>query len=226
MGHGHLCVIPARIFDIEGVDPSDVAVLAALAAFADKDGFCFPRQATIGALLRRDRTWVSRRLAKLERLGVLESQDRSGRGKEYRIQYNHISRTPDVQPSHTRCVDGEHLECDVHTQKDKKKELFKHNATLSGVTEFDYEREFGIQLPPATQGMNLNRVFSILLKFKLDTEAAQLVLLEFQALADAGKLKQSPFDTLAALATVASRGQLRLSARGEKVRQKLGGLWA
>jgi len=226
MKHGPICIIPARVFYIDGIDPPDIAALTALAAFANKEGFCFPRQATIGALLRRDRTWISRRLAKLEKLGVLESQDRSGRGKKYTIQFEHNSRTPDVQPSHTCSANEAKQMCRSLTQKEKEKGIFKHNATRSGVTEFDYEREFGIQLPPATKNMNQNRIFSILLKFKLDTEAAQLVLLEFQALADAGKLKKCPFDTLAALATVASRAQLRLSARGEKVRQKLGGLWA
>jgi len=225
MKHGPICIIPSRIFHLEGIEPYDVAVLAALAAYANKEGYCFPHQSTIAALLKRHRTCISRCLVKLERLGVLSSRDRGGRGKTYKIFYDHLHHSPGVIPSHTTGADATNQVCVRHTQKDKDKDDSQLNATASGVTEYDFEEKFGVRLAPAAQGLNLERVFSIFFKFKLDAESAQLVLLEFQATSDSGKMKTDPFDTLAALANLASNSRLNLSKRGEKVRQESGPLW-
>ncbi len=73
--------IPARWFDHPDVDADGIAVLAALSTFADRQGRCWPSQATLAGRLKRSRSWVSKMIARLAAAGLLEVRDRwSGNG--------------------------------------------------------------------------------------------------------------------------------------------------
>ena len=58
-------------------DADRVAVLAALATYADEAGFCEPSQATLARRLGRSRPWVNRVVAALAATGLLRKETRS-----------------------------------------------------------------------------------------------------------------------------------------------------
>ena len=60
-----------------GTDADRVAVLAALATYADEAGFCEPSQATLARRLGRSRPWANRVVAALAATGLLRKEARS-----------------------------------------------------------------------------------------------------------------------------------------------------
>lgn len=68
--------IPAWWMEHDGVDADGVAVLAALATFADRQGRCWPSQTTLAGKLKRSRAWVNKTIAKLAEAGLVEVKDR------------------------------------------------------------------------------------------------------------------------------------------------------
>jgi len=72
--------VPAHWLEDPGVGVEELAVLAALAVHADRDGVCVVRQRTLAGLLRRSREWVCRVLARLcEPGGLVEKEHRADR---------------------------------------------------------------------------------------------------------------------------------------------------
>ncbi len=59
------------------VDADRLAVMAALATYADDEGFCEPSQATLAKRLRRSRPWANRVVADLARHGLLRKEGRA-----------------------------------------------------------------------------------------------------------------------------------------------------
>ena len=59
------------------IDADQVAVLAALATYADETGFCEPSQATLARRLKRSRPWANRVVADLAASGLLRKEARS-----------------------------------------------------------------------------------------------------------------------------------------------------
>jgi len=64
-----------RMFASGEIDADDIVLLNALAAFADSDGYTYPAQGTLATCVRKDRSTVNRRLAKLSALLLIEAQD-------------------------------------------------------------------------------------------------------------------------------------------------------
>lgn len=60
-----------------GVDADRFAVLAALATYADENGFCEPSQGTLAKRLCRSRPWANRVVADLAGIGMLRKQGRA-----------------------------------------------------------------------------------------------------------------------------------------------------
>lgn len=70
--------IPAWWLDHPDLDADGLAVLAALSTYADEAGVCWPSQATLAAKLKRSRPTVNRIVGRLEGLGLLAVEHRSG----------------------------------------------------------------------------------------------------------------------------------------------------
>ncbi|MGF7177698.1 helix-turn-helix domain-containing protein [Azospirillum doebereinerae] len=70
--------IPAWWLDHPELDADGLAILAALSTYADEVGVCWPSQATLAAKLKRSRPTVNRILGRLEALGLVIIEHRSG----------------------------------------------------------------------------------------------------------------------------------------------------
>jgi len=78
-----------------GTDADRVAVLAALATYADEAGFCEPSQATLARRLGRSRPWANRVVADLVTAGLLRKEARSrSNGGTTSCRYQ-LALTPD-----------------------------------------------------------------------------------------------------------------------------------
>ena len=69
--------IPAWWLDHPDLDADGLAVLAALATYADEQGVCWPSQATLASKLKRSRPTVNRILGRLSEAGLVEVERRS-----------------------------------------------------------------------------------------------------------------------------------------------------
>lgn len=68
--------IPAWWLDHPELDADGLAVLAALATHADRQGRCWPSQTTLAGKLKRSRSWVGKIVARLAATGILAVEDR------------------------------------------------------------------------------------------------------------------------------------------------------
>jgi biotin operon repressor len=62
--------------------------------FADRDGRCFPLQATLAEALGLSRTWVTERLKRLERRGVIRQERRFVAGRQIGSRYTLLDAAP------------------------------------------------------------------------------------------------------------------------------------
>ena len=89
-----------------GTDADRVAVLAALATYADEAGFCEPSQATLARRLGRSRPWANRVVAALAATGLLRKEARSrSNGGMTSCRYQ-LALTPDQAESFLSQVAG------------------------------------------------------------------------------------------------------------------------
>ncbi len=70
--------IPAWWLDHPNLDADGLAVLAALATYADDEGTCWPSQSTLAAKLKRSRPTINRILQRLDEIGLVEIVHRRG----------------------------------------------------------------------------------------------------------------------------------------------------
>jgi hypothetical protein len=68
--------VPAWWLDHPAVDADALAVLTALATFADRRGRCWPSQTTLATRLKRSRAWVNKTLGRLADAGLIAVRDR------------------------------------------------------------------------------------------------------------------------------------------------------
>ena len=80
-------IIPASLFD-HGLGPAEVALIALLSTYADKNGWCWPSQSTLATKLGRSRAWVISSLKTLQEAKILEITRKSGGISKYRISYD------------------------------------------------------------------------------------------------------------------------------------------
>lgn len=67
---------PSWWLDRPEVDADALAVLCALSTFANRQGRCWPSQATLAAKLKRSRAWVNKTLGRLADAGLIVARDR------------------------------------------------------------------------------------------------------------------------------------------------------
>lgn len=70
------CVIQTRWFDLPMFGVAEAALVAALDAFSDKDGWCWPSQGTLATMLKKSRPWVIETMKALVGMGIIEKQSR------------------------------------------------------------------------------------------------------------------------------------------------------
>jgi hypothetical protein len=102
---GRFAVIPTTAVLDPELHPTAIRVLAVLASYADKEGWCWPSQTTLGESLGVSRQAIQRQLAHLEDRGYIESarQARADGGetsKKYRIRYDYDVAPPQPQGLH------------------------------------------------------------------------------------------------------------------------------
>ena len=68
--------VPAWWLMHPGIDADRFCVMAAMATYADREGYCDPSQATLARRLRRSRPWVNRVVAELASAGLLRKTAR------------------------------------------------------------------------------------------------------------------------------------------------------
>lgn len=90
---GRWGAVPASWFTHPDLGLDEIGVLACLATYADAEGWCWPKQATIATHLKRSRPWVIKVINRLVELGVIERVQQYGRDGgqrpcRYRIRYD------------------------------------------------------------------------------------------------------------------------------------------
>jgi hypothetical protein len=81
-------IVRASWVDHPEVGPDELAMLALLSLYANRDGSCWPSQSTLADRLKRSRSWVIRVLNRLEKLGlVARSQRQATRGRRATCLY-------------------------------------------------------------------------------------------------------------------------------------------
>lgn len=89
--HGQFSIIPARSIYDKRLDTDDRDVLNCLGLYADRDGWCYPNQRTIGNILGKSRSFISNRISHLEKCGyviVIEQRNVNTNaqiGNKYRV---------------------------------------------------------------------------------------------------------------------------------------------
>lgn len=68
--------VPSWWLDHPDIDADALAVLSALATFANRQGRCWPSQTTLAAKLKRSRAWVNKTLGRLADAGLIVARDR------------------------------------------------------------------------------------------------------------------------------------------------------
>lgn len=68
--------VPSWWLDHPDIDADALAVLSALATFANRQGRCWPSQTTLAAKLKRSRAWVNKTLGRLADAGLIAVRDR------------------------------------------------------------------------------------------------------------------------------------------------------
>lgn len=88
---GNLSIIPAAAVFDDRLSAADIRVLAALGAYADKEGRCWPATSTIASRTGISERYVRTCLRNLEGFGYLKTEPRSGQTSVYRIPRNYSS---------------------------------------------------------------------------------------------------------------------------------------
>lgn len=91
--------VPSWWLDHPDVDADALAVLSALATFANRQGRCWPSQTTLAAKLKRSRAWVNKTLGRLADAGLIAVRDRwSENGGRLSSLYE-LQTTPAAAPA-------------------------------------------------------------------------------------------------------------------------------
>ncbi len=102
--------IPAWWLDHPDLEADGLAVLAALATFADEHGVCWPSQSTLAAKLKRSRPTINRILQRLDDMGLVSIEHRRGRDGarlscRYRLRVAQNCATQNPAPQNPRIQD-------------------------------------------------------------------------------------------------------------------------
>lgn len=99
--------VPSWWLDHPDIDADALAVLSALATFANRQGRCWPSQTTLAAKLKRSRAWVNKTLGRLADAGLIVARDRwSENGGRLSSLYE-LQTTPVASPAPQSAAPGE-----------------------------------------------------------------------------------------------------------------------
>ncbi len=122
MSDNRFAAIPTAALEDERITATDIAVLAALARYADKHGWCYPKQDDLARLARMRRETVNRRINVLCKLGYVEKTGRTlpGKGKignQYRVVLDVKRAEPDQFYPETNVILDHNGQCDPRSQR-------------------------------------------------------------------------------------------------------------
>ena len=91
---GGLCIVPAAaVFDLN-LSHADIRILAALSAYADKSGKCWPSVPTLAQRTGLSERHVRTSLRNLEAFDYVVTERRAGQSSMYRIPRKYIAGAP------------------------------------------------------------------------------------------------------------------------------------
>lgn len=111
MSNARFSILQARAVTDKRVSDAQFRTLAALGMYADKDGWCYPMLATLGADLGKSKQAVGRDTIALRKLGYLEvtarfDENGARRSNLYRLRFDlDTPRQRDVDTPSTKLVD-------------------------------------------------------------------------------------------------------------------------
>ena len=108
MSNARFSILQSRAVEDARISNSQFRTLAALGTFGDKDGWCFPKLATIGKMLSKSKQAVSKDLQSLCELGYVEitkqfRKDGSQQHNLYRLLFD--TPQPEIDPPYIPDVD-------------------------------------------------------------------------------------------------------------------------
>ena len=122
MSDNRFAAIPTAALEDERITSTDIAVLAALARFADRHGWCYPKQDDLARLSRVRRETVNRRIRELCKMGYVQKTNRTlpGRGKvgnQYRVVFDIRNAEPDQAHPETVVIQDHNAQSDLRSQR-------------------------------------------------------------------------------------------------------------
>lgn len=101
MSNAKFSILQAKAVKDKRITDAQFRTLAALGMYADEDGWCFPKQATIGDDIDKSRQAINRDIKALRELGYIEvrpqfKDDGGRRANKYRLIYD-THETPALQ---------------------------------------------------------------------------------------------------------------------------------
>ena len=111
MSNARFSILQAKAVKDKRITDAQFRTLAALGMYADENGWCFPKQATVGKDISKSRQAINRDIKALKELVYLEvkpqyKDDGTQRANLYRLLYDLDSVTPVLQGVKHSCVTG------------------------------------------------------------------------------------------------------------------------
>lgn len=169
MANSRFAILQASAVSDERVTAAQFRTLAALGTFGDKDGWCYPKLATLGKMLGKSKQAVSKDILALAELGYVQikhqyREDGSQQNNLYRLVFDtpvnvtltphqpHVDppSTPEVDPPSTSEVDAltTHINDPIELNDDVVGETSEKSETANEQNIFElYEKEIGALTP-------------------------------------------------------------------------------
>lgn len=128
---GRFAVIPAAWLEREDMDPASIVVLCVLASYANRDGWCWPRQDRIAKVARRSQPWVAEAIKRLTDAGLIETK-RTQTGNKYRLLLDRGLSAYQPADMENQPADIRHQPADMHIeqyQRTKPKNTYPSDRT-------------------------------------------------------------------------------------------------
>ncbi|MDR3737173.1 MAG: helix-turn-helix domain-containing protein [Acidobacteriaceae bacterium] len=136
---GRFGLLPAAWVTRDDLGLDEIGVLACLSIYADRDGWCFPKQATLARHLKRSRPWIIKILNRLVDYGLIERFHQfSANGAQLACRYR-LLRNQDPTPScHDQDAPVPESKGECHPENTKQDQIQHINSlprTSSKVTD-------------------------------------------------------------------------------------------
>lgn len=121
MSNARFSIIQAKAVRDKRVTDSLLRTLCALGLYSDKDGWCFPKQGTLGEDVDKNQQNISKDIQALVKLGYVESYPQWDKvtgarmQNKYRLLFDTPTRQSDDTPTRPRRVDNAPLNVPINT---------------------------------------------------------------------------------------------------------------